>query len=283
MKSPRKKDTKQRSFDIKEKQWPVVEPRKKIVLKAKTTDKLPDDADDMRLNKFIAHCGVAARRKSAELVKAGKIMVNGVVELNPSYMVLPNDLVSFEGKQLKAEANRVYLLMNKPKDVITSAEDERGRRTVLDIIKGAVPERMFPVGRLDRDTTGLLLLTNDGDLAQKMAHPSFKIQKVYHAELNEPLMDQDLEKIRKGVELEDGFTKVNWIRTVEGSGKKEVELEIVIGKNRVVRRIFEHLAYEVVKLDRIYYAGLTKKDLPRGRFRHLTQRELVMLKHFSGK
>jgi 23S rRNA pseudouridine2605 synthase len=269
---------------LAEKQWPIAKPVKKIELKNRPVPPPTEDSDsEFRLNKFVAHCGLAARRKAAEMVKNGQIFVNGKPETNPAYIVQPRDKVSFEGKLLQPETRKVYILMNKPKDAITTLEDERDRRTVMDIVGKSVSERIFPVGRLDRDTTGLLLLTNDGDLAQKMAHPSFKVQKIYTAGLNHPLADQDLEKIRRGVELEDGLATVNWIRTVEGSGKREVELEIVIGKNRVVRRIFEHLGYEVEKLDRVYYAGLTKKDLPRGRFRFLTEREIVMLKHFQGR
>ncbi len=283
MKKPAKKTAPRRrpAFDLREKQLPITRPVKKLVVKKKEGQ--VTDNEDFRLNKFVAHCGIAARRKAAEMVKAGQILVNGQPELNPAYIVQSTDKVSFQGKLIRPVESKVYIVMNKPKDAITTLDDERGRRTVMDIIGESVKARIFPVGRLDRDTTGLLLLTNDGDLAQKMAHPSYKVQKIYHAELNHPLRDEDLDRIEKGVELEDGLAGVNWIRHVAGKGKREVELEIVIGKNRVVRRIFEHLGYEVERLDRIYFAGLTKKDLPRGRFRHLTQREVIMLKHFTGK
>ncbi len=246
---------------------------------------IPDDSPsgEMKLNKYLAHCGVAARRKAAELIKEGRVIVNGKMEDNPAYVVQSRDKISFDGKPIQPEERRVYLLMNKQKDTITTADDEMGRKTVLDIVGKSVRERIFPVGRLDRDTTGLLILTNDGDLAQKLSHPSYRVSKVYEAELNEPLMDTDLDAIRRGVDLEDGKAEVDWIRCVEGSGKRAVQLEIHVGKNRIVRRIFEHLGYEVLRLDRTYYAGLTKKDLPRGRFRHLTQREIIMVKHFTGK
>lgn len=234
----------------------------------------------MRLNKFIAHAGICARRQAAELVKQGQVKVNGKVELSPAYLVQPGDKVAWKGKTLRLEEKKVYILMNKPKDVITTASDEKGRKTVLDLLKNKVNERVFPVGRLDRMTTGLLLLTNDGDLAQRLAHPSFKVKKIYYVVLDKILPEPDLERIRKGIELEDGLAKVDGIDYV-GQKKNEIGIELHIGRNRIIRRIFEHLGYKVVKLDRTYYAGLTKKDLPRGRFRHLKEKEVIMLKHFT--
>ncbi len=238
--------------------------------------------EPMRLNKYIAHCGICSRRQAAEYVKQGYVSVNGHRELNPGYLVQPGDKVSFRGKVVKPEVRKVYILMNKPKDVITTASDEKGRKTVLDLLAGKVPERVFPVGRLDRQTTGLLLLTNDGDLAQKLSHPSYEVKKIYHVVLDKPLALPDLEKIRRGIELEDGIATVDGI-DYAGESKKEVGIELHIGRNRIIRRIFEHLGYEVVKLDRTFYAGLTKKNLPRGRFRYLTDKEVVMLKHFLKK
>lgn len=232
-----------------------------------------------RLNKYISHCGVCSRRKAAELVKSGKIKVNGQIEINPSYMVQKSDQVSFKGKILQLESNKVYILMNKPKDVITTLKDERGRKTVIDIIGNKVKERIYPVGRLDYKTTGLLLLTNDGNLAKKLSHPSHEVPKIYEATLDKDLQAKDLDEIRKGFELEDGPVSVNWIQH-PGHDPKVVSLEIHMGKNRIVRRIFEHFGYEVKKLDRSYYAGLTKKDLPRSWFRHLNEKEVIMLKHF---
>lgn len=234
----------------------------------------------MRLNKFVAHAGICARRQAAELVKQGHVKVNGKVELSPAYLVQPADKVTFKGKPLKLEEKKVYILMNKPKDVITTASDEKGRKTVLDLLKNKVKERVFPVGRLDRMTTGLLLLTNDGDLAQHLAHPSFKVKKIYYVVLDKILPEPDLERIRKGVELEDGLATVDGIDYV-GEKKNEIGIELHIGRNRIIRRIFEHLGYKVLKLDRTYYAGLTKKDLPRGHFRHLKEKEVIMLKHFT--
>ena len=235
----------------------------------------------MRLNKYISHSGLCSRRKAADYVKEGLVKVNGKVVLEPGYEVLPEDVVSYKDKVVKPETRKVYFLLNKPKDTITTLSDERGRRTVMDIISPDVKERLFPVGRLDRETVGLLLLTNDGDLAKKLSHPSHKVKKVYQAVLDKPITDEDLEKIAAGLKLEDGFAPVDWVGYVKGESKKEVSIELHIGRNRIVRRIFEHLGYTVVKLDRVYYAGLTKKDLPRGRYRPLTEKEIIMLKHFT--
>lgn len=235
----------------------------------------------MRLNKYIAHSGVCSRRKAADLVKEGKIKVNGKVEDNPAYVVQDGDQVVYKGKTLQPEKNKVYLLLNKPKNTITTLSDEKGRRTVMDIIGKKVEERIFPVGRLDRMTTGLLLLTNDGDLAKKLSHPSHKVKKYYHVITDKPVSEKDIEAIRKGLTLEDGFAPVDAVGYIKNKDQTEVGIEIHIGKNRIVRRIFEHLGYQVIKLDRTYYGGLTKKDLPRGRFRHLTEKEVIMLKHFT--
>lgn len=238
-----------------------------------------EEETGFRLNKFIAHCGVTSRRKAAEFVKAGLISVNGHQELNPSYMVKDTDEVFYKGKLLKVETKKVYILMNKPKDTITSLNDERGRKTVVDILGDKVKERIYPVGRLDYKTTGLLLLTNDGDLAKKLSHPSHEIPKVYNAQLDKELKESDLRTIQNGFDLEDGPCHVDWIQH-PSDDRTIVNLEIHMGKNRIVRRIFEHFGYEVLKLDRTYYAGLTKKDLPRSWFRHLTDKEVIMLKHF---
>ncbi len=236
----------------------------------------------MRLNKFVAHCGVCSRREAAELVKQGRIKVNQVVIKEPGTTVEEKDIVEYEGKVIRPEINKVYILLNKPKDAITTSDDEKGRKTVLDIIGKQVKERIYPVGRLDRQTTGLLMLTNDGDLAQKLSHPSNKVSKVYIATLDRKMREDDMEKIRAGLTLEDGLVQVDAIHYTDEGAKKEIIIEIHSGKNRIVRRIFEHFGYEVKTLDRTYYAGLTKKDLPRGKFRPLTQREVIMLKHFSG-
>jgi len=237
-------------------------------------------AEPLRLVKYLSHSGVCSRRQAGEYVKAGLVQVNGRVELNPAYRVQPGDRVTFRGRLIRPEERKVYILLNKPKDVITTTRDERGRRTVLDLLRGRVQERIFPVGRLDRNTTGLLLLTNDGELAEKLSHPSHRVPKIYHVVLDKPLQRAHLEAIRQGLTLEDGPAPVDGIDYVQGKPKNEVGIEIHIGRNRIVRRLFEHLGYQVLRLDRTFYAGLTKKDLPRGRFRHLTQKEIILLKHF---
>lgn len=236
-------------------------------------------SEDFRLNKYIAHCGLCSRREAATWVKAGKIQVNGQVMDNPSYIVQKTDKILYDGKSIRPEIHKVYILMNKPKNVVTTLSDEKDRRTVLDLLGDRVAERVYPVGRLDRNSTGLLLLTNDGDLAQKLAHPSHQIKKIYHVGLNKNLTKNDFDKIMQGLKLEDGFTKVDSMDYVDDK-KDEVGIEIHSGKNRIIRRIFEQLDYEVKKLDRVYYGGLTKKNLPRGKFRFLLQQEVIMLKHF---
>lgn len=235
----------------------------------------------MRLNKYVAHCGITSRRKAAELVKSGKIEVNGHVLNNPAYVVQPQDKIFYEGKQIKPEKRKVYLLMNKPKDTICTLSDEKNRKTVMDLIPRSIKERIYPVGRLDRATTGLLVLTNDGELAKKLSHPSHKVKKIYHVVLDRPLSNKDLNRIKEGINLEDGRVEVDKISYVQNAPRTEVGVEIHIGRNRIVRRIFEHFDYDVRKLDRVYYGGLTKKDLPRGRSRDLTEQEIIMLKHFS--
>ena len=253
-----------------------------FVIERKPKPGLPS-GEGMPLNKYLAHCGVSSRRKAVEFIEQGQVTVNGEVKTEPYYRIEKGDVVTCEGKPVQIQERLVYVLLNKPKNVITTTEDDRGRPTVLDIVDPHFPERLYPVGRLDRDTTGLLLLTNDGDLAQKLSHPSHQIQKQYRVGLRRPLTQADLEHIERGVELEDGLMEVNWIRFSEDHPERDiVELEITSGRNRVVRRLFEALGYEVFKLDRFYFAGLTKRELPRGSFRELTQREVIMLKHFTG-
>lgn len=235
----------------------------------------------MRLNKYIAHAGVCSRRKAADLVKNGDIKINGTVELNPSYMVAEKDEVVYKSRTLSPERNKVYLLLNKPVGYVTTLDDEKGRKTVIDLVKKKVEERIYPVGRLDLNTSGLLLLTNDGDLANKLAHPSHEVIKVYHVILDKPVSQKDIERIENGLDLEDGRAEVDSVGHVKGAPKTEVGIQIHMGKNRIVRRIFEHLGYTVRKLDRTYYAGLTKKDLPRGFSRPLTKEELIKLKFLS--
>lgn len=237
--------------------------------------------EGMRLNKYVAHCGICSRRQAAEHVKAGLVTVNGAVEPSPAYQVKEGDEIRFRGELIEPEVRKVYLLLNKPKGYLTTVSDDRGRKTVMDIVGNRVEERIFPVGRLDRDTTGLLLMTNDGDLAKRLSHPSHGVRKFYQVTLDKPVDKAHLEAIRKGLELEDGLAPVDGVDYVRGRPKNEVGIEIHIGRNRIVRRIFEHLGYEVKLLDRVYYAGLTKKDLSRGFCRHLTEKEIIMLKHFS--
>jgi 23S rRNA pseudouridine2605 synthase len=237
----------------------------------------------IRLSKFVAQSGLCSRRAATELVKGGEIHVNGKKELNPAYEVQEKDVVTHKNKVLAKEEKLIYLLMNKPKNVITTADDEKGRKTVMDLIKDRYEERIYPVGRLDRQTTGLLLLTNDGDLAKKLSHPSHQIKKVYHVILDKNFKSNDLEKVRDGVTLEDGVAEVDAVDYVEGGKKNEVGIELHSGKNRIVRRIFESLGYEVEKLDRTFYGGLTKKDLPRGFVRPLSDKEIIMLKHFTNQ
>ena len=240
-----------------------------------------EQQEGMRLNKYIAHCGICSRRAASEHIKNGLVTVNGKVILEIGHRVMEDDEVTFKLKVVKPETNMVYLLMNKPKDTVTTLSDEKGRKTVMDIIGDKVKERIYPVGRLDRATTGLLLLTNDGDLAKKLSHPSHKVSKVYHVTLNQNVTAEHLEAIRNGLTLEDGLVEVDGVEWSKGKDKNEVGIELHVGKNRIVRRIFEHLGYHVNKLDRVYYGGLTKKNVTRGFFRHLTEQEVIMLKHFT--
>jgi 23S rRNA pseudouridine2605 synthase len=234
----------------------------------------------MRLNKYLANSGIAARRKCDELIAQGLVKVNNTVIREMGYRVKAGDKVYFKNK-LVEPVKFVYILLNKPKDFITTAEDERGRSTVLELVQHATEERVYPVGRLDRNTTGLLLLTNDGDLAQKLSHPSYAAQKVYQVELDKPLSHKDLIAIANGIELEDGLAEVDGIDFAHHTRKNIIGVSLHSGKNRIVRRIFEHLGYKVVQLDRTLYAGLTKKDLPRGKWRYLNEKEIIKLKYLK--
>ncbi len=233
--------------------------------------------DSIRLNRFIANAGICSRRDADKLIEAGEIKVNNKVITEMGYQVQPTDIVKYGNRKLNRE-KPVYVLLNKPKDFITTTEDPNDRKTVMELVKNAGDARIYPVGRLDRNTTGLILLTNDGELADKLTHPSNEIEKIYQAELDKPLTDEDLEKIKAGLTLEDGEIKVDDIAKVTPDGYV-VGVKIHSGKNRIVRRIFEHVGYEVTKLDRTTFAGLNKKDLPRGNWRYLSERELVKLKY----
>ena len=234
----------------------------------------------MRLNKFIAHAGICSRRAAAELVKSGQIKVDGKVETNPAIEITKEHKIEYKGKIVKPVFKMVYLLLNKPKNVLTTMSDDRGRKTVWDIVSSKVKTKVFPVGRLDRNTTGLLLLTNDGDLAYNLSHPKTKVKKIYQVVLDKPLTEEDILKISEGVMLEDGKAEVDEISYIQELTPNHIGIQLHSGKNRIIRRIFEHLKYDVVKLDRVYFAGLTKKDLPRGWSRKLNRREIIMLKHF---
>jgi len=241
------------------------------------------DIVGMRLNKYLAHSGVASRRQCGDMVKAGKIKVNGETEINPAYQVKEGDEVSYKDKVVSPDDQFVYVLLNKPKNVITTTSDEHDRTTVMDLIDEPALKnfRLFPVGRLDRMTTGLLLITNDGDTAKRLTHPSHEVSKIYHATLDKPFSKMDLAKMEIGYDLEDGPMAVDWVRYAKEGEPLTVALQIHIGRNRIVRRAFEHLGYSVEKLDRVYLAGLTKKDLPRGFYRYLSEEEVRMIRHFS--
>ena len=236
---------------------------------------------DMSLNKYISHSGICSRREAAARVKAGEVKVNDKVEQNPAYKVLDGDVVSFNGKKVALQQRLVYILLNKPKDFITTADDDKGRKTVLDIVKNATDERIFPVGRLDRNTTGVLLLTNDGELTQQLTHPSFEVRKIYEVTLDKPVIKADLEKLISGVMLEDGEVHADAAGYSDAKDKSVVGVEIHSGKNRVVRRMFEHLGYDVRSLDRVMFANLTKKNVDRGRWRFLSEKEVRLLKFFN--
>ena len=233
------------------------------------------------LNKYIAHGGICSRRDAAELVKQGKVTVNGKIVTEPGTKVSPKDLVTVDDKKVIMSRNFVYILLNKPKDYITTTDDPHGRKTVLDLIRSATKERVYPVGRLDRNTSGVLLLTNDGELSQKLAHPKHEIKKVYHVGLDKPLTKADFEKIAGGVQLEDGIANVDALAYADTKDKTQIGLEIHSGKNRIVRRIFEALGYDVRSLDRVMYAGLTKKNVQRGKWRFLLEKEIRILKYLN--
>lgn len=245
-------------------------------LKKKDAEK--EDDGTIRLNKYIANTGICSRREADELIKAGAVSINGKIVTEMGYKVKPGDIVNYGGQTIRQE-RKVYILLNKPKDYITTVDDPQKRKTVLELIKGACKERVYPVGRLDRNTTGLLLLTNDGELTKKLTHPTSGVKKIYHVVTDKSVSKQDIIKLTEGFRLDDGFTKADSAAYVDtAESKKEIGIELHSGKNRIVRRMMEHLGYKVVKLDRVVFAGLTKKDLPRGRWRFLTEKEIGMLK-----
>ncbi len=270
----------QRSTSRGDEQRDFNEERPTRVLRGrKKSETNKEESNLIRLNRYISNAGICSRRKADELIAAGVVSVNGEVVSELGFKVDPaKDVIRYNGETLKRE-KMVYVLLNKPKDYITTTDDPQERRTVMHLVEKASRERIYPVGRLDRNTTGLLLMTNDGELADKLSHPRNSITKIYQVELNKSLTQGDLNKISFGLELEDGLIKPDTVSYVQGGSKREVGIQIHSGKNRIVRRIFEHLGYEVVKLDRTIYANLTKKDLPRGRWRYLDEKEIIQLKH----
>lgn len=249
--------------------------------KVKKGDPLPSfNEEEIRLNKYLSNAGVCSRREADVLIQTGVVSVNGKIVTELGLKIRPEDVVQYDGETINAETKR-YVLLNKPKGFITTMDDPYGRKTVMGLVKKACRERVYPVGRLDRETTGLLLFTNDGDLAKKLTHPRYQATKIYHVELNKPVPFEDLSKLLKGVDLEDGRTQVDVAEYVKEGNAREIGIELHSGKNRIVRRLFEALGYEVVKLDRVQFAGLTKKDLPRGMFRHLSSKEVAFLKMSS--
>lgn len=245
--------------------------------KVKKGDPLPSfNEDEIRLNKYLSNAGICSRREADVLIQTGVVSVNGNIILELGYKIKPGDVVQYDGETINAETKR-YVLLNKPKGFITTMDDPMGRKTVMTLVKKACKERVYPVGRLDRDTTGLLLFTNDGDMAKKLTHPRYQAKKIYHAEVDKPVSKEELEKLKKGLDLEDGRTRFDEAEYVNGNSR-EIGVELHSGKNRIVRRMFEALGHTVVKLDRVQFASLTKKDLPRGYFRHLSEKEIAFLK-----
>ncbi|MBS1495671.1 MAG: pseudouridine synthase [Bacteroidetes bacterium] len=235
----------------------------------------------MPLNKYIAHCGVCSRREAIELITKGLVKVNGKAITEPGYKVQPADEVNYNNKKLFVTKNLVYILLNKPKDYITTTDDPQGRKTVLQLIQQATTERVYPIGRLDRNTSGVLLLTNDGDLTQKLSHPSYQIKKIYEVRLDKNLIQADFDKILNSLILEDGPVLVDSLAYADSRDKSIIGIEIHSGRNRIVRRIFESLGYDVKGLDRVMYAGLTKKNVERSKWRYLSEKEIRILKYLN--
>jgi len=238
---------------------------------------LPDPNEQIRLNKFMANAGICSRREADEFIQQGLVKVNGEVVTELGTKISHSDTVEYNDKVVTLES-KCYILLNKPKDCVTTSDDPNGRLTVMDIVKGACEERIYPVGRLDRNTTGVLLLTNDGDLASKLTHPQYVKKKIYHVWCDKDISEDDMQRIADGIELDDGPIHADAISYATDTDRNQAGIEIHSGRNRIVRRIFESLGYHVTKLDRVYFAGLTKKNLPRGRWRYLTQEEVNFLK-----
>ena len=238
---------------------------------------IPDPNEQIRLNKFMSNAGICSRREADEFIQQGLVKVNGQVVTELGTKISHSDVVEYDEKVVALES-KCYILLNKPKDCVTTSDDPNGRTTVMDLVKGACNERIYPVGRLDRNTTGVLLLTNDGDLASKLTHPKYVKKKIYHVWCDRDIAEEDMQRIADGIELEDGPIHADAISYATETDRNQAGIEIHSGRNRIVRRIFESLGYHVTKLDRVYFAGLTKKNLPRGRWRYLTQEEVNFLK-----
>ncbi|MFM6997894.1 MAG: pseudouridine synthase [Bacteroidota bacterium] len=245
--------------------------------KFKTAEEYAPDSDTMRLNRYLAHAGICSRREADDLISQGLVTVNGQVVTEMGHKVGPGDDVRYAGERLKSE-RKVYVLLNKPKGFITTVDDERARKTVMDLVANACRERIYPVGRLDRATTGVLLLTNDGAMAKKLTHPSHGAKKIYQVTLDKPFTPADMDRLKRGIKLDDGPAQVDQIEFPDPENLYEVGVEIHIGRNRIVRRMFGALGYEVVKLDRTVFAGLTKKNISRGQYRLLNEKEIAFLK-----
>jgi len=252
----------------------IIKPKKTIKIK---TEEPETGSEEIVLNAYLARAGICSRRAAVDLIKHGQITVNYVVMYDPGFKVMPNDVIRYKDKIVKEET-KIYLLLNKPKGCVTTVSDEKGRKTVMDLVQPAGKERLFPVGRLDRDTTGLLVITNDGYLSQKLGHPKNKVSKRYYAVLDQLFQVEDVAKLKSGVYLEDGKAWVDKINFVAGKKRNHVMVEIHGGKKRIIKRMFDHLGYKVIGLDRINYAGLVKRGLPIGRWRLLTEAEIEMLK-----
>lgn len=236
---------------------------------------------EMPLNKYLAHCDVCSRRDAADVIRKGTVVVNGKVITEPGHKVTDKDEVKVNGKKISIQKELVYILLNKPKDYITTSEDPQGRRTIMDLMRGVSTQRIYPVGRLDRNTTGVLLLTNDGELTQKLSHPSFQVKKVYEVTLDKNLEKKDFEKLLNGLTLEDGFIAPDALGYADPKDKKVIGIEIHSGRNRIVRRMFEALGYDVKGLDRVLFANLTKKNVDRGKWRYLNEKEVRLLKFLN--
>lgn len=275
------RNKRQEKFEIKHSKSEIRNSKSEISNSKFETPNYKSEIEQMPLNKFVSHAGICARREAAELVKQGKVQVNGNIIYEPGFKVSAKDKVQVSGKEVFLQKNLVYILVNKPKDYITTAKDPQGRKTVFELIKNATKERVYPVGRLDRNTTGVLLLTNDGELAQKLTHPSFEVKKVYEVKLDKPLSKKDFDAILIGITLEDGFVKADALAYTDHKDKSIIGVEIHSGRNRIVRRMFEHLGYDVKNLDRVMFANLTKKNVDRGKWRFLNEKEVRLLKYMN--